>query len=583
MGLPRAIQAHAQGNLVEAMQHYQRALDQGEHRSPLFQNYGALLRQQGQHAKALEVYRLGLKLEPNDPGLLTNHANLIRDHQPASAISSLLLALRLRLARGEEPLSCSELFRSLISLCRDQGFCAWALVLSRLALLLVGPEPLLLGQTLVLLDWFGESGFPVDQGLRTELAEALERRIIQCPVRQQAELRLALAAHAMSRGELSVALELYDTGLSALRQPGEIDAQESAERQKLLDLNSWNFGCGLLQKQELSRGWQLFEYGLRTPADGPQRWQRSLRKPFPASQLPIWRGEPLAGKRLLLLEEQAIGDVMMFLTLLPALQQEAAQVDLMLGERLVPIYRRCLGDSVRIFTHADAREGRFTPADYDVQCPVGSVCQHRFTRIESYAPRVPMLQSSSERRQQLRAAYCSAGGLQVDRLVGVSWKGGGTTGRIRAKSVSPEQFAQLLRPLPGVRFVSLQYGKVHDQVQQWRQAGIDLIHDPRVDALKDMDLWLDQVATCDAVISVANTTIHGAGGLNLPTQCLLSCKSDWRWFTDPEVTRSYWYPSVGILREDAQQGWASTLAQARAWLEQGAPMPSGPVTTLVRP
>ena len=579
MGLPRAIQAHQQGDLAEAMRHYQRAIDQGDHRPPLFQNYGALLRQHGKHEQALQVYALGLQCNPHDVGVLTNRANLVRDNLPAAALADLLAALRLRLARGEQPQACGELFRSAISLCRELGLLAWAQALARVALLWVGPDPLLLGQLLVLLDGLAAGEAAPADGVRAELVTLLEQRILRCAPRQQAELRLALAGHDMARGELDQALALYEQGLAALRQPGDLDPQEAQERQKLLDLNSWNFGCGLLQAQELGRGWQLYEHGLHTPAEGPQRWQRALRKPFAASQLPIWRGEPLAGKRILLLEEQAIGDVMMFLTLLPTLQQEADAVDLMLGERLVPIYRRCLDDSVRIWTHGDALKGRFSAASYDVQCPIGSICQHRFTSLDHYAPRVPMLQASTDRRVELRQAYCNAGGKPVERLVGISWKGGGTAGRIRAKSVTPEAFGKLLQPLPGVRFVSLQYGKAGPQVEQWRQAGCDVLHDPRVDALRDMDLWLDQVAACDAVISVANTTIHGAGGLNLPTQCLLSRNCDWRWFTDPAVQRSYWYPSVGILREDPQAGWAQALQRARHWLEQGCPMPAGPIAT----
>ena len=63
--------------------------------------------------------------------------------------------------------------------------------------------------------------------------------------------------------------------------------------------------------------------------------------------------------------------------------------------------------------------------------------------------------------------------------------------------------------------------------------------------MKDMKNWLSQVAACDAVLSVANTTIHGAGGLNKPTLCLLSRHSDWRWLNDPSIKRSYWYPSAG--------------------------------------
>ena len=45
------------------------------------------------------------------------------------------------------------------------------------------------------------------------------------------------------------ALDLYEEGLEALREPGVIDEQEAQERQKLLDTNSWNLGCGLLQSR----------------------------------------------------------------------------------------------------------------------------------------------------------------------------------------------------------------------------------------------------------------------------------------------------------------------------------------------
>jgi hypothetical protein len=306
-----------------------------------------------------------------------------------------------------------------------------------------------------------------------------------------------------------------------------------------------------------------------------------LRKPFSSAALPLWRGESLKGQRLLLLEEQAIGDVMMFLTLVPELLQEAGSIGLLLGDRLLPIYRRSFAEllecgKLQIWSHADANKECFSAADYDLQCPIGSICQHRFSQIHSYSTRTPILIAKQARRLQLREQYLKHG-TPVERLVGISWRGGGKGARIRQKSIEPNQFVTLLKGVPGVRFVSLQYGNAAPTVDDWRQQGIDVVHDPRVDPLKQMDLWLAQVAACDAVISVANTTIHGAGGLNRPTQCLLSLHSDWRWFDDPVVTRSYWYPSVAIAREHKQSGWEQAFAQVRHWLEQGCPMPDGPV------
>ena len=66
-------------------------------------------------------------------------------------------------------------------------------------------------------------------------------------------------------------------------------------------------------------------------------------------------------------------------------------------------------------------------------------------------------------------------------------------------------------------------------VNEWRISGYDVIYDNEVNALLDMDTWLSQVECCDAVISIANTTIHGAGTIKKPTFCLQSRNSDWRW------------------------------------------------------
>ena len=100
----------------------------------------------------------------------------------------------------------------------------------------------------------------------------------------------------------------------------------------------------LIKKGRFKEGWPLFEHGLQVSAAEPQRWQRSLKKPFTPAEVPFWRGEELKGKRLLLLGEQGIGDSMMFATLIPRLQKEGAQIALFPGDRLISIYRRSLPD-----------------------------------------------------------------------------------------------------------------------------------------------------------------------------------------------------------------------------------------------
>jgi hypothetical protein len=582
MGLPLAIEAHQQGDLSNAAHHYVRALEQQEHQPVLFQNYGALLRDQGRESAAAAIYNQGLSLFPLHPGIRGNRANLLRSTAPATALADNLLVLRQLLGQGTAVKGLRGALITTLAQLRELQLHAWALALAQEGMAHLGTDAPLLLQILLILDSIQDQVFSPSSAEAHVLRGRIEAQLESCEPLVQAEIRLGLAAHRLCQGETDHALSDFERAMAVVQGPGAVGAEEREQRQRLVDVNSWNFAIALLKEQQFERGWQLFEYGLRTPAGGQQRWQRALIKPFSGSQLPLWRGESLACKRLLLLEEQAIGDVMMFLTLVPSLLEEAEAIGLLLGDRLLPIYRRSLpalgfGDRLQIWSHADAKSGALSPAAYQLQCPIGSICQHRFTQVERYARHVPLLQAKPQRVEQLRREYLQHG-QPAERLIGISWLGGGKGARIKQKSIGPEQFAQLLQPIPGVRFVSLQYGQAAPTVEQWRQQGLDVLDDDRVNPLKQMDLWLAQVAACDAVLSVANTTIHGAGGLGIPTLCLLSLHSDWRWFDNPAVTRSYWYPSVGIVREQRSGGWAEALLQARTWLEQGCPMPTGPVS-----
>ena len=93
------------------------------------------------------------------------------------------------------------------------------------------------------------------------------------------------------------------------------------------------------------------------------------------------------------------------------------------------------------------------------------------------------------------------------------------------------------------KFVSLQYGDDYPHIQRFcESSGLTIHHDHDVNPSKDMDRWLSQVDAMDCVVSVANTTIHGAGNLNKRTFCFLGNESDWRW-TDQEVFSGlHWYP-----------------------------------------
>ena len=191
----------------------------------------------------------------------------------------------------------------------------------------------------------------------------------------------------------------------------------------------------------------------------------------------------------------------------------------------LPIYRRFYGSkkfksNVTIVSFDDIKQGRVSPGLFHYQSPLGSVCQYRFSHPNRYGLHLPSISASKKSSVALRNKYFS-NSPHKKKIIGISWRGGGTHTRIKQKSISVSQFQHILQDFDDVLFVSLQYGDVESALNQWSKSHINVLHDETINPLKSMDSWLSQVAACDAVISVANTTIHGSGGLNIPTLCLL--------------------------------------------------------------
>jgi tetratricopeptide (TPR) repeat protein len=583
MGLPAALKAHGARQFDEAEAQYRRAYQQGQVNAVFYQNFGSLLNKQGKAEESRRFFEEGLSRYPSHPGILRNYANQLRRDKPCYAIELYLSAIRSALCNESDVELAANCLDDLIDLMRRQHLRSWSLALIDNALSYSSPSALLLMNLLVLID---SDEFSSD--LKQVVIDDINYQLKEASLLKAITLDFSLATHYLAATEHQRCLSYFESGLNRIRNASSIPESDRVKIQELVDSNSWNFACASLALQDLKNGWQLFEHGLRTPAEGQQRWQRALVKPFSATDLPLWRGEQDLSQRLLVLEEQAIGDGMMFLTLAPRLLNETSHLGIFLSPRLESIYRRSFADEINqgrisIFTKNDITSGRLVANQFDRQTPLGSICQYRFLRVQDYAPRVPILIADERDAARMRSEYLAVN-RTPKRLVGVSWQGGGRGVRIQQKSLAVDLFAELMLQHPDVRFIDLQYGNTARQIKAWQQQGIDIVHDPRVNPLVDMDLWLSQVKACDGVISVANTTIHGAGGLNLPTQCLLSIHSDWRWFVDPSVQRSYWYPSVGIARQSKtlRPSWQQALNQVSAWLLEGCPMPSGACESNVR-
>src|SRR5262249_24097861 len=117
----------------------------------------------------------------------------------------------------------------------------------------------------------------------------------------------------------------------------------------------FNRGLLLLQQGNLRAGWPEYESRRHGPAWGARIFGA-----------PEWRGEDLAGKRLLLYAEQGLGDTIMFARFAPLLAARGTAVMLEVQPQLAQLMAT-LGGGVAVVRHGD------TPPPCDFELPLLSV------------------------------------------------------------------------------------------------------------------------------------------------------------------------------------------------------------------
>ena len=348
-----------------------------------------------------------------------------------------------------------------------------------------------------------------------------------------------------------------------LRETGQLDEAEAACRRAIqlrpdyADAHS-NLALTLLLTGATAEGWREMEWRFQTKG-------RSLR-PFPQ---PIWRGEDLTGRTLLVWGEQGVGDELVFFALLPELLARNARLVVECDPRLVPLLNRSL-PQVEAVPRQTPPDPRCLAAAIDFQIAAQSVAA-QLRPTAPIAPLSPYLRPDSSLVAELRRRY---GGDQGTRLVGISWWSRAATARQRSFALA--QWRPILQ-VPGIRLVSLQYGDRREEIQAVsRELGVEIIHDGSVDPTADIDRAAAQIAAMDLTVTMDNSTVHLAAMLGAPAILLVPFLPSW--LTGLDGVSSPWSPGVRLVRQRNRGDWAPVIDQVAAMLGQGkAPQSADPV------
>jgi hypothetical protein len=265
--------------------------------------------------------------------------------------------------------------------------------------------------------------------------------------------------------------------------------------------------------------------------------ERVPRRPVP----PVyWGGEDLTGKRLLVWTEQGIGDAIIYSSMIPELAQRASAVYLECEPRLIPIFSRSF-PGVQVFTLREGGDPNATMPSADYQSAIGSLGRFMRPNLDSFPRHNGYLVPNAEKVAEFKRRYAPG------PVVGISWRSSKHAAGL-VKTVPLSEWAPILR-VPGIKFVNLQYGDNRAEIADvTSKLGVEIFEDAEVNALKDMDGFLAQVAALDLVITVSNTTAHVAGAANVPVWLALPSKGLGLWYWFQRRADSPWYPSMRIFR-----------------------------------
>lgn len=340
----------------------------------------------------------------------------------------------------------------------------------------------------------------------------------------------------------------YNRGVT-LRAIGQFDAA-LASFQRAVALRpdhadaQWNLALVRLLTGDLREGFARYE----------SRWQT---QPFAARQRsftqPLWLGDdPLAGKTLLVHNDQGLGDAIQFSRYARQLAHAGAYVIVEVARPLVPLLGTLDGVAQVIAT------GDTLPA-FDCHCPMTSLPLACSADLSNVPADVGYLRGDARKAsawaEQLGARHRPRVGLVVS---------GNPHHRNDAHRSIP--LAHLLRYLPtGIDYVLMQ-----KDLRDADRAALASRPDIRVvgDQLHDFS---DTAALCmqlDVVISVDTSVAHLAGALGRPTWILLPFVPDWRWLLHRDD--SPWYPTARLYRQPARGDWDAVCARVGAHLAQWA-------------
>lgn len=537
--LRQAIACHQQNQLAQARGAYEDILRIDPDHPEALQYLAALCFQSGNLGDAERFYKRAINADASSPVLHANHGSVL--HQLARYEESVARYEKALLINPDYADACYNLANSLHALERFDA----AIIHYQKALVLNPAHAdtyYNLGNTFQKLNRFDDAIAIYDRVTAIDPGYALAflnqgNALRELRLYDEAIIRYDKALSIKpdfteafcNRGGVLKDLKRFNEALASYLQALSIDPNDAEVY--------WNISLTLLLLGNFKDGLAFYE------------WRKRIRNPLGNRQFPkpLWLGrESLDGKKILIHEEQGIGDIIQFSRYLPLLEARGADVIFAVSPRLGAL-ASSLGGHIEVC----AIDGPLP--DFDFHCPLISLPHACNTDVSNIPATTPYLFAHAARVAELRRDLSQDG---TRKICGLSWlSNNSATGKSRSVALSDLIDAIDSRDYI---FVNLQYGDVSKEIADLRaEKGVSVRSIPSIDNYHDLDGFAALVDACDTIVTIDNTTAHMAGALNKRTFLLLPFVPDWRWLLDRED--SPWYPSLRLFRQTVDGDWTDVL------------------------
>ncbi len=310
-----------------------------------------------------------------------------------------------------------------------------------------------------------------------------------------------------------------------------------------------DFHLGLLdfKSSDFATAWNNYEARLKSPN---YAYLKNYR-------FPLWQGENLAGKKILIVGEQGLGDQLLASTVLDDVIKAAGTVLMATDERLVSIFTRRFPKA----HFAGLSENGFTDflnePEINYHAPlfnVVGILRDKKDKFKHVSPLAPDPQLALTWNKKLSK---TGNNLKI----GVSWRSflanNNVDTALRLKASTQLCDWKSLLSLPNATFVNLQYGPVSDEI---RESG-HLTDFSELDKTRDIENLAALISNLDLVISINSTAAMLSAALGIPTWILrdFAYGNDFEPECDKNPHGSLWFENVTYFRQSSRGDWSAAV------------------------